>query len=104
MDKDQNRMSGVCNSCGCDRAQAVLYARAIDFEAEFLAGLYDCCQVVQWSEEQWLAWREAACEDGKTIDEVMPALGSEEPEKAFVKVQIRRPRGESGPFGEAQAR
>ena len=89
MDNDQGRMSGVCDSCKCNHLQARLYARTLDFEDEFLGGMYSCCQVVEWSEEQWLAWREAAREDGKTIEELTPPE-SEEAEKVFVKAPRRR--------------
>ena len=89
MNNNQIEIGGVCVSCGCNYLQARLYAKALDFEDEFLGGMYSCCQVVQWSEEQWLAWREAAREDGKTIEEFTQTLESREPEKVFVKVPKR---------------
>jgi hypothetical protein len=33
-------------------------------------GFYTCCQIAQWADEQWLAWLEAAQEDGKHVDDV----------------------------------
>jgi len=63
MKNDQKKTSRVCRYCGCDEAQAAADVRALGFEKEFqYGGVYTCCQVVQWADEQWLVWAEAAAE------------------------------------------
>jgi hypothetical protein len=49
-------------------------AWVIGFQEEFLAGVYSCCQVVTWADEQWLAWTEAASEDGRSEAEATKPL------------------------------
>jgi hypothetical protein len=63
---------------------------------EFLAGIYTCCQVVQWADEQWLAWEQAAREDGQAPEEVTSAL-EVEPDALFVPVQVRKSRSRANP-------
>jgi hypothetical protein len=46
----------------------------LGFQEEYLAGVYSCCQVVMWADEQWLAWTEAAAEDGRSEEEVTRPL------------------------------
>jgi hypothetical protein len=91
MEDDQARMDGICRRCGCKQATAAADARAIGFLEEFLAGTYTCCQVVHWADEQWLAWQLAACEDGKTPEEVTNPLEIK-PDALFVPVHVRKPK------------
>lgn len=84
-------MSGVCGSCGSTQALAAADARALGFLGEFAAGTYSCCQVVQWADEQWLAWQDAAREDGKVPEEVTRSLEFE-PDERFVPVRIIKPK------------
>jgi hypothetical protein len=88
MEQDQ-RVNGVCRGCGCSQAQAAADAKAVGLEDEFQAGEYTCCQVVQWADEQWLAWREAAMSDGKAPEDATRLLEIEESE-LFVPVHVRR--------------
>jgi hypothetical protein len=62
---------------------------------EFERGLYSCCQLVAWADEQWLAWTEAASEDGKPLDKVtMPLeIHEAEPEPVLVRVRSERKQG-----------
>jgi hypothetical protein len=46
----------------------------LGFQEEFQGGVYTCCQVVAWADEQWLAWTEAAAEDGRSEEEVTRPL------------------------------
>ena len=46
----------------------------LGFQEEFQAGVYSCCQVVMWADEQWLALTEAAAEDGRSEEEVTRPL------------------------------
>jgi hypothetical protein len=54
-------------------------------------GTYTCCQIVQWADEQWQAWLEAAHEDGKQPDEATKALEPVQREAVLVPVIGRRP-------------
>ena len=72
----------ICKNCGCTAAQAAVDAFALGFLDAFEAGAYSCCQVTAWADEQWLAWSEAAAEDGKSEEEATKPL--EIAESAFV--------------------
>lgn len=91
MKHDQIDMNGVCRNCGSTEALAAADARALGILNEFLAGVYTCCQTVQWADEQWLAWQDAACEDGKDPEEVTNALKFE-PDSLLVPVHIKKPK------------
>jgi hypothetical protein len=64
----------ICRSCGCSESQASADARALGFQNEFRSGVYTCCQIVSWADGQWLAWVEAAVEDGKPVEDVTKPL------------------------------
>jgi hypothetical protein len=83
MEHDQTNISSVCRNCGSTQALAAADARALGILNAFVAGVYTCCQTVQWADEQWLAWQEAACEDGKDPEEVTSPLKCE-PDVLFV--------------------
>ncbi len=75
-------------------------ARSLGLQEEFQNGIYSCCQIVAWADEQWLAWGEAAEADGLTADEVTKRLEPVEEEMVLVPVRIRRsqePRTMNGP-------
>jgi len=63
-------------NCGCTTSQAAADALILGFKDEYEADAYSCCQVVAWADEQWLAWSEAAMEDGKSVQEATKALAS----------------------------
>jgi hypothetical protein len=81
----------VCRDCGCTDLQAMEDARALGVQDELASGIYTCCQVVAWADEQWQAWREAVNEDGKRVDDVTKFFERAETEAVFVPVRIRRP-------------
>jgi hypothetical protein len=62
---------------------------------EFERGLYSCCQLVAWADEQWFAWTEAASEDGKPLDKVTKPLEIHEaqPEPVLARVRSERQQG-----------
>jgi hypothetical protein len=90
MQDEPTRVNAVCRRCGCKEAQAIADARALNFLDEFLAGIYTCCQVAQWADEQWLAWLEAGREDGKPLEEVTRPLEVES-DALFVPVHLTTP-------------
>jgi hypothetical protein len=91
MQDDQTRIDAVCMRCGCKEARAAEDARALGLLEDFLVGIYTCCQIVQWADEQWLAWQEAGHEDGKEPEEVTRPLEIEM-DTLFVPVRVRRPK------------
>jgi hypothetical protein len=61
----------------------------LGFQEEFKAGVYSCCQVVAWADEQWLAWAEAAAEDGKSeADATRPLEIMEYPGVVPVRIRV----------------
>jgi len=67
-------MTTICRQCGCTASQAAADALVLGFQEEYQGGVYTCCQVVAWADEQWLAWAEAAAEDGKSENEATKPL------------------------------
>ncbi|MBV8073744.1 MAG: hypothetical protein JO270_27875 [Acidobacteriaceae bacterium] len=65
-------------------------AEALGFQDEFRDGLYSCCEIVQWAEEQWRAWLDAAKEDAQNGREVKRPGGGD-PEELFLRTRVRRP-------------
>ena len=64
----------ICKECGSTPSQAATDATALSLQNEFKAGAYSCCQVIVWADEQWLAFAEAAIEDGKSEEEATKHL------------------------------
>lgn len=82
----------VCRFCGCTESQARADAIVLGLNDEFERGLYSCCQLVAWADEQWLAWIEAASEDGKPVDKATEPLEIREAELEPVLVRLRSQR------------
>jgi len=85
----------ICRFCGCTESQARADAMVLGLNDEFERGLYSCCQLVAWADEQWLAWTEAALEDGKPLDKVTKPLEIDpaEPEPVLVRVRSKGQQG-----------
>lgn len=86
----------ICRFCGCTESQARTDAMALGLNDEFEKGLYSCCQLVAWADEQWCAWTEAASEDGKPLDQATKPIEIHvaEPEPVVVRVRDKRQRGD----------
>ena len=67
-------MTYICRLCGCTKSEAIADAGTLSLQREFQNGLYTWCQIAMWADEQWLAWVEAALEDGKSTDDVTRPL------------------------------
>ena len=89
----------VCRFCGYTESQARADARVLGLNDEFESGLHSCCQLAVWADEQWLAWIEAASEDGKPVDKVTKPLEihEAEPEPVLVRVRSERRQGNEWP-------
>lgn len=70
----------ICANCGCTHAQAEADSRALGLSEEFDIGVHFCCQMAAWADEQWLAWSEAAQEDGRSMEEATLPLEVSETE------------------------
>jgi hypothetical protein len=81
-----------CRNCGSNWAQAAADARTLGFAPEFASGVYSCCRIAQWADEQWLAWVIAAEEDGNVAEDVTRPLEISEPASELIDVPSRKPR------------
>jgi hypothetical protein len=84
-------MSYTCRTCGGTESQAIADARTLGLQRELQNGLYNCCQIAAWADEQWLAWLEAAEEDGKSADAVTQPLEYDDTE-VVAPIALRRTR------------
>ena len=78
-----------CDACGLTESQALAAAKTIGLQEEFNCGLYSCCQVSAWADEQCLAWFEALEEDAHA-QRALKALDDSGKEPALVPVHLRR--------------
>ena len=83
-------MTDKCTNCGRTESQIIPDAKALGLLQEFQSGVYTCCQIAEWADEQWLAWFEATQEDNKLIDDVTSRSEYEETELVFVPVRLGR--------------
>ena len=86
-------MNDLCRHCGCTEVQVGEDARWLSLAQEFRTGRYTCCQIVAWADEQWLAWMEAAEQDGISPEMFLGPTEAEGVEASTVPV-IRRYPGE----------
>jgi hypothetical protein len=80
-----------CGACGLTESQALADAKALGMVEEFTSGLYTCCQIALWAEEQWWAWLEASHEDSQLTPGSIERIEQAEKEPALVPVRFRRP-------------
>ena len=83
-------MSKVCEICGYNQSQVLADAKSLGLEEEFERGIYTCCQITEWADEQWLAWFEAIGADEDRLREAARLLQPPE-ENVFVPVRLRQP-------------
>ena len=84
-------MPNTCKNCGCAESQALADAKTLGLQQEFEVGLYSCCQIAEWAQEQWSAWIEATRQDAEHVHEVTDDRDLETPEGVLVPVRYRRP-------------
>ena len=83
-------MPNKCTNRGRTESQLIADAKTLGLLQELESGLYTCCQISQWADEQCLAWFEALAHDGKIADDVITGLDLEDSETIFVPVYKRR--------------
>ena len=82
-------MNNICKLCGRTETEAIADARTLGLEEELQNGVYNCCQIAEWADEQALAWFEAAHADSQCAEYIAPPQAEEQP--VFVLVRARRP-------------
>lgn len=83
-------MPDKCKNCGCTASQAIADAKTLGLQRELENGVYTCCQIADWAQEQWTAWMEATQQDSERADQVQDPVG-DEVESVFVPVRFRKP-------------
>jgi hypothetical protein len=83
-------MSERCEICGRTECEAMADAKTLGLYEELKGGVYTCCQIAAWADEQRLAWSEATREDASRSEGFMD--GAElQAETALVPGRFRRP-------------
>ena len=85
-------MTRKCPKCGRTESQITADAKTLGLLQEFESGIYSCCQIVEWADEQCWAWCEATEEDRRLVDSMTGRLQVDEDdnEGAVVPVRLRR--------------
>lgn len=83
-------MTDRCTKCGRTESQIISDARSLGLLEELQSGVYTCCEISQWADEQWLAWFEATQEDGKPLDAVPMRPEFTDTNVVLVPVRLRR--------------
>jgi hypothetical protein len=85
-------MTSKCPKCGRTESQITADAKTLGLLQEFQSGVYSCCQIVEWADEQCLAWFEAAEGDSRLIDNRTgrSQIDEGEDEGVLVPVRLRR--------------
>ena len=85
-------MTDKCTNCGRTGSQIAADARTLGLLQEFQSGVYSCCQIAAWADEQWLAWFDATQEDSRLVDNVTgrAQVDDSDRESVFVPVRLRR--------------
>jgi len=78
-------MNNQCAKCGRMESEIAGDARRLGLLSELQQGLYTCCQISEWADEQLSAWLEAMYQDAQLFDEI----GGPN-ECAYVYVRLRR--------------
>jgi hypothetical protein len=82
-------MIGKCARCGRTESQITSDAKTLGLLQEFQSGVYSCCQIVKWADEQWLAWFEATQEDSTVVDKTADEAQVDEVKGEGVLVPVR---------------
>jgi hypothetical protein len=84
-------MSNICVVCGRTESEAIADANALGLRQEFQVGIYTCCQIAEWANEQAAAWFEALAQDFNWADEPAAQL-TREPQPVFARPRPSRSR------------
>jgi len=84
-------MANTCTDCGRKEPQIIADAKTLGLLEEFQSGIYTCCQISEWADEQSRCWFEATQLDGGRVDDLTGKAGIAEAETVLVPVRLRRP-------------
>ena len=85
------RMTKKCTICGRSEPQVIADAKALGLLQEFQCGIYTCCQISEWADEQWLAWSNVAHENANYSDGPDNGGRADGAEPVLVPVRFHRP-------------
>jgi hypothetical protein len=85
-------MISECTKCGRTESQITAEAKTLGLLQEFQSGVYTCCQISEWAQEQWLAWAEARQEDSNALIDTTGWSEFDGSGVVFVPVRLRRQR------------
>jgi hypothetical protein len=83
-------MHKKCTICGRSESQVTADAKALGLVQELECGIYSCCQISEWADEQSLAWAKAAHEDAIYTEEQDSPRSLDAAEPTLVTVRVRR--------------
>ena len=85
-------MTDKCTKCGRTESQITAEAKTLGLLQEFQSGVYTCCQIVAWADEQSLAWFEATEQDSRPFDNAtgQSQVDEVDAEGVLVPVRLRR--------------
>jgi hypothetical protein len=85
-------MTDKCTNCERTESQITADAKTLGLLQEFQFGVYSCCQIVAWADEQSLAWFEATEEASRFVDDEtgQPQVDEVDGEGVLVPVRLRR--------------
>ena len=82
-------MSRICTVCGYSKSRVIADARTLGLEEDFRSGLYSCCQIACWADEQWAAWLEAMQQDQEAASARNSTVEPVDPDAALVYERLR---------------
>jgi hypothetical protein len=83
-------MNKKCKRCGRTESQITAGARTLGLLQKLDSGVYTCCQISQWADEQSLAWFEAMQQDRELVNGITIPRDFTESEVVLVPVRLRR--------------
>jgi hypothetical protein len=83
-------MNNKCERCGRAGSRITANAKTLGLLQKPNSGVYTCCQIFQWANEQRLAWFEAIQQDGKLVEDIITRREFSESEVVLVPVRVRR--------------
>ena len=83
-------MNAKCMNCGRIESQINADAKTLGLLQELQSGVYTCCQISKWADEQWSAWFEAIEGDSKSIDDVTSSPDCDDCELVLVPLRFRQ--------------
>jgi len=85
-------MTDKCTNCERTESQITADVKTLGLLQEFQSGVYTCCQIVAWADEQCLAWFEATQDDSGLFENAtgQPQVDEVDVEGVLVPVRLRR--------------